>query len=98
MDRVSFLESVSGIQYPQLIIQFFDQFIVLKEIVEDAGQVSVIKNTKNSILFLVEFSSAEKQNEALSRIPSSSFFTVYGKQIKVNIDVLTDKVIQIQLR
>ena len=62
MDRVSFIESVSGIQYPEIIVNFFDHFMVLRQIVQDSGSVSVVKNTENSILFLVEFKDPESMN------------------------------------
>jgi len=98
MDRVSFIESVSGIQYPELIVNFFDQFMVLHQIVQDSGSVSVIKNTESSILFLVEFKDHNYMKQALSGIQATSYFTIYGRQIKASIEILTDKIIQIQLQ
>ena len=50
MDRIAFLESISGIEYPEMIVEFFDQFIALKYLVEDYGQISVqeYENTHTS--------------------------------------------------
>ena len=33
IDRVNFLESVQGIQYPDMLANFFDHFIALKALV-----------------------------------------------------------------
>lgn len=97
MDRVSFVDSISGIQYPELIVQFFDHFMVLREIIQDTGTVSVIRNTQDSILFLVEFADVEVCQRALDNIPSTGCYIMYDKQIHVGVEILTDKIIQIQL-
>lgn len=98
MDRVSFIESVSGIQYPEIFVNFFDHFMLLRQIVQDSGNVSVIRNTENSILFLVEFRDSNDMSKALQTIQGTSYFTIYGRQIKASIEILTDKIIQIQLQ
>ena len=95
VDNVSFIESISGIQYPEIIVNFFDHFMVLKQIVENSGIVSVISNTENSILFLVEFNSSDAKDQALKSIPE--YYTIYGRQIIVGIEVLTDRIVQFQL-
>ena len=35
MDRIAFIESISGINYPEMLVHFFDQFIALKKLVEE---------------------------------------------------------------
>lgn len=98
IDRISFLDSVSGIQHPEIIVEFFEHFIALKQIVENYGSIAVIKNTKASISFLVEFASNEAMQHALLNIPNPPYFVIYGRQIKVSVEILTDRVLQIQLR
>ena len=44
MNRIQFFDSISGIQYPKMIVDFFDHFIALKQIVEDKGSVTVDNN------------------------------------------------------
>ena len=55
MDRIAFLESISGIEYPEMIVEFFDQFIALKYLVEDYGQISVQEKSTNGISFVIKF-------------------------------------------
>jgi hypothetical protein len=96
-DRVSFIESVEGIDNPKIITEFFDHFIALQHIANDHGKVSVIKSDKSSILFLVEFDSHEYLEQALASIDNSSI-NIYGRIIKVGINVLTDSIVQFNLR
>ena len=98
MDRISFLDSVSGIQHPEIMVEFFDHFMALKQIVEGYGKITVIKSTKISITFMVEFPNNETMNMALANIPNPPYFTIYGRSIKVNVEVPTDRLMQIQLR
>ena len=97
-DRISFLDSVSGIQQPEIIVEFFDHFMALKQIVEGYGNISVISSNSNCITFLVEFPNKETTEMALSNIPDPPYFSIYGRSIKVYVEVPTDRVMQIQLR
>jgi hypothetical protein len=36
-DRFEFISSVSGVQCPEIIAQFFDQFIELSDIITDSN-------------------------------------------------------------
>ena len=98
MDRLSFLESVSGIEHPELIQEFFDHFLAIKQIVENNGTVSVIKNTKNSIQFLVEFNNPKAQTLALGQLTTNPYIEVYGRPIRVDVEILTDRLVQIKLK
>ena len=54
MDRINFFGSVSGIEYPEMIVNFFDHFIALKQIVEDSGTITVLNSDDKSISFSIE--------------------------------------------
>jgi hypothetical protein len=97
-DRMSFLDSVSGIQQPEIIVEFFDHFLALKQIVEGYGKITVISSAASCITFLVEFPSDETINMALANIPDPPYFSIYGRSIKVHVEVPTDRLMQIQLR
>ena len=55
VNRLQFFDSISGIKYPKMMIDFFDHFIALKKIVEDTGSISVDKSTENFIRFSIAF-------------------------------------------
>lgn len=91
MDRVSFIESVKGISYPEMLVDFFDHFVALKNIIEDKGCISVINNEENSIEFSILFSSVEDLNTALNVINSSNgVIHIYNRAINIYTEVLTD--------
>ena len=90
MDRVDFIESVNGIIYPEMIVNFFDHFIALKEIVQDSGKVNVISESSNKISFSILFNNIECMNKALSVI-SNGFIVIYGEQLRLDVEpVSTD--------
>lgn len=98
MDRVTFVESVYGIKYPEMIVDFFDHFIALKQIVEDTGTISVINNEENSIEFSILFSSSNYMRSALNIINSlNGNIIIYGRNIMILVEVLTDSEIKIKL-
>jgi hypothetical protein len=98
MDRVTFVESVHGIKYPEMIVDFFDHFIALKQIVEDTGTISVINNEENSIEFSILFSSSNYMRSALNIINSlNGNIIIYGRNIMILVEVLTDSEIKIKL-
>lgn len=97
MDRISFFKSVEGIQYPEVLVNFFDHFIALKQIVNDSAKVSVNNVDQNTIEVGLTFHSKMKRNEALSTITPQQIY-IYGRPIKVNVDILTGKEIKIILQ
>lgn len=99
MDRVDFIESVSGIKYPGMIVDFFDHFIALKQIVEDSGKVNVLSNDNTSITFSILFSSIDAKNLALNTINSlGGHIAIYGRPISIYVEVLTDLELKISLK
>ena len=99
MDRVSFIESVSGIKYPGMIVDFFDHFIALKGLVEDSGKVNVLSNTETSISFSISFSSSQARDMALNTVNSlGGTVVIYNRPISVGVQVPTDSEIIISLQ
>ena len=89
VDRISFFNSISGIDYPEMIVDFFDQFIALKQLVEDHGSVSVESKSDKSITFIVQFTNSQVANQVLSIIQSGPVI-VYGRPINVMIDFISE--------
>lgn len=97
MDRITFLHSVSGVEYPEMLVDFFDQFLALKHIVEDFGSITVEKANRYSISFSISFPSKEIRDNALSNIPPDSSVVIYRHRYRVSTEVLTDKDIMIKI-
>ena len=99
MDRVNFLESVSGILYPGMIVDFFDHFIALKQIVEEYGKVNVLDVDNNIISFSITFANLSSLQTALQVINTcNAVIVIYGRPISVQVEVLTDSEVKIKLQ
>jgi hypothetical protein len=87
MNRVEFFESISGIQYPQMLVNFFDHFLALKQIVENSGKVSVPQQYNDGkISFNIEFSDKQAKETALNLINNcTSMVMIYERPIYINI-------------
>ena len=98
MDRCTFFNSISGILYPEMLVDFFDQFVALKQIVEDSGKVTVLESNENQILFSIMFKSIEYKNIAMDMIRNAGYqIVIYGRIMNIRLEVLTDKEIKIIL-
>lgn len=91
MDRITFFNSISGIDYPKMLVKFYDQFLALKELVIEPSLVNVISNLEDEhITFSIKFTNKNDIQYTLSILNSYNLINVYGKMITVNIDSLTD--------
>lgn len=98
VNRVTFIENINGIKYPEMLVDFFDHFIALKQIVEDTGSVTVLNSENTSIEFSILFSSNENLDKALSAIAyNGGVICIYNRTMTINIEVLTDKELKIKL-
>ena len=98
MDRVMFIGSVGGIRYPEMIVNFFDHFVALKQLVEDSGRVNVLQSTESSISFSIDFDSIEIKDQALGSILSQQgVIVIYERPIRISVKILTDLSLQIDL-
>jgi hypothetical protein len=90
MDRVQFFESISGIQYPYMLVEFFDHFLALKQIVENSGKVIVPHQIDNNkISFDIEFSNKKAKEDAVNLINNcTSMVMIYERPIYININGL----------
>lgn len=99
MDRINFLESVSGIRYPEMLVTFFDHFVALKQIVEDSGSVNVLNSTDYNVTFSVKFKNKISRDNALNAINSTNgIITIYKRPINVDVNFPTDTEIIINLQ
>ena len=99
IDRVNFLESVSGIQYPEMLVTFFDHFIALKQIVEDYGTVNIISNSPSSLTFSVKFKNKTTRDNALNAINSTNgIVMIYQRPIVVDVKFPTDSELIVNLQ
>lgn len=98
ISRVDFLESVQGIQYPDMLVNFFDHFIALKALVEDHGKVTVLESGPTTVSFSVKFKNKGNRDSALSAITNlGGYIYIYQRPISVAAKPLTDSELSIYL-
>ena len=97
VNRLQFFDSISGIQYPRMIIDFFDHFIALKQLVEDTGSISVDKSTQNFIRFSIIFSNPEYKRTAISNMQTGNII-IYNRPINVSFKDISETELKIELR
>jgi hypothetical protein len=86
MDRIQFFESISGIEYPHMLVDFFDHFLALKQIVENSGKIYVPQQTiENHIIFNIEFFDTKAKETAINLINSNRIIMIYERPIYINI-------------
>ena len=93
MDRVEFIHSVDKLQYPEMLINFFDHFVALKQVVEDNGTVSVNSCSGNKIVFSIKFKDSSVLSHAiaiLQQMELNTNFTIYDRKISVHIETIID--------
>lgn len=98
MNRIMFFNSISGIDYPFMLANYYDQFLALKDLVSGYDTINVIACEPDSITFSIVYSDMGYKNQSLSVInsfPGRVF--IYGKYIPVKIDNLTDIEIRLTL-
>lgn len=97
VNRITFFDSISDIKYPKMLVDFFDQFIALKQIVEDRGKISVESSTENSIVFSIIFDNRDDCNRALSNVTTGAV-VIYNRPIYVQAQVISETQIKIMLQ
>ena len=99
MNRISFLSSINGIAYPKMIVDFFDHFLALKQIIEDTSKdITIISNTERSITFDITFNTNMSEINAIHTINClNGSIEIYQRLISVYMEVLTDIKIRITL-
>lgn len=100
MDRIAFINSIDDIRYPEMISEFFDQFIALKQLVaQESGDISVDYNTDKCIGFKIKFKNDAIRDKALENIVSyhNGLISIYGKPIRISVQVLDNSILAIEL-
>lgn len=99
MDRVSFFKNINGIAYPEMLVDFFDHILALKNIVGTNNcTVNIISTHNNVIDFVVQFRDDNLLHKVLNEInKNGNTIVIYNRTMTVHVEVLTDKDLAIKL-
>lgn len=100
MDRMQFFNHINGITYPELLVDFFDHFVALQQLVKtNSCTVTVLNTYDNKVIeFNVQFKSAGHLQKVLQDISmNGNVIVIYGRTMSIHIEVLTDFDLKIKL-
>lgn len=100
MDRMQFINHINGITYPEIIVNFFDHFVALQQLVKTNSCTVTVSNTyeNQSIEFIVNFKSPGLMNKVLQDISiNGNVIVIYGRTMTIHFEVLTDHDLKIKL-
>ena len=87
MNRLEFFESVSGIVYPNMLVDFFDQFVALKEMIDNRGVVTINSSSDTYISANIEFKDQSSRKYVLDFINSlNGVVIIYQRPINVQVN------------
>jgi len=83
MDRIEFLNSIKYTDLNQkainILMGFFDQYMVLYNLIENVTNISMVGTSNNSINFLLTYTDVDSASKALNNISSINLFNAYNK-------------------
>ena len=100
MDRVEFIHSISyaeGTETVNLLMSFFNQYMLLYNLIDDISKITYESSYANSIEFLVDYKSQEAARKNISEIMAHNPVSIYNTICHINITSLSDSSIRIQL-
>ena len=94
MDRLTFFNLITGIRYPEMLIEFYDQFLALKQLVNGYPcTIDVCNSTDRSISFNIDCDA-----NTVNYIAMNKSMIIYGRSISIYSEPLSDKQIRVTLQ
>jgi hypothetical protein len=85
MDRAEFLKSIdrNGTEFTDMIVGFFDQHMLLYDLVDNVSNVSIIELKQNNVEFKVDFPSTNDVDIVMNRVTNAPIIPIYEKNYNV---------------
>lgn len=99
MDRIQFSNRINlqGEIFADLLVQFFNQEMLLYNMVDTINDIKVINNDTNHISFELYYNNQDDISNLYHKINSTPEMTIYGKNYLVSCDPLENKSIIINI-
>ena len=98
MDRIEFIHSIGyteGTDTVNLLISFFDQYMLLFNLIEDINSVSYEQSYMNNISFILEYISEAAAQKNINTIIENRVVGLYGGLYVVNVEKVSATSIRI---
>ena len=99
MDRVAFINYIeeSNISHADVLTKFFDQYMVLYNLIEKIDKISFINSDNNSVTFQLYCTDSDIWNPIIDRINYQSMVVIYDKCFNVSYANITMNTIDINI-
>lgn len=100
MDRVEFLHSINcpeGTTGLDIIISFFDQYMLLYNMVDNVSQASLVHFVDNLIIFQMICDSKKSAIDMYNKILANPSILIYESIYNVHADIVDDFTINISI-
>ena len=98
MDRIEFIHSIGyteGTDTVNLLISFFDQYMLLFNLIEDINSVSYEQSYMNNISFILEYISEDAAKKNVNTIMQHNLVGLYGGLYLVSVESISATSIRI---
>ena len=100
MDRVEFIHSIGyteGTDSVNLLMSFFNQYMLLYNLIDDIDKISYIRSFNKSIEFFVDYKTATAAKRNINQIASQGIVNIYNSTCFVNVSPVSEKSVNIHL-
>lgn len=100
MDRIEFFHSINytdKAEATNLLMSFFDQYMLLYNLVDDIRSVSYEQSYLNNIQFIIDYVSPAAANNNMMIVNSHSMVNIYGSICYVSASKISDTSIKLNI-
>lgn len=99
MDRVEFIKSIenSDIDNADLLSKFFDQCMILYNLIEHVDNIKILNLNETSVSFQLYFSDTDILNSIIERLKTQSMILIYDKCYSIAYSNITNNTFDIMI-
>ena len=87
------MDSISGIDYPRMLADYYTHIIALKMLIEDFGKATVEFAEGNSITFSVIFNNSDIKSQL-----RSGSLVIYNRPLQIQVESFSDIELKIKIQ
>ena len=100
MDREQFLHSIKSdnLEAKDIVVNFFDQYMLLYDLVDTVKDTTIISSNESSILFQLDFSNNESVNTLCGKIDASPIVNIFSSLFNISYSNKTTQSVIINIQ
>lgn len=92
MNREQFLHSIksSDIESSDIVINFFDQYMLLYDLIDNVNNVSIISSDKSNISFRLDFDDEQSNITMRNKLINLQYVTIFESFYNIFFEVISN--------